>query len=235
MATRQRFHRSMTSPRPTVTVCRGGSQPQRISRICRTQHCINSASTAHRLRHRSSRKDDHEKSLALKSIRDACSSARLVSVEAGNVSEHPFGPNRAKILAATQTDFGPDRFRSSSLTTPASQSVSVGRSRFVRPVACDARVRSHLFVRRAQRLRSKQTLNFLDSILCTRPSAPPADRPAIYTRPGWTRKSRRAALLRHGRRRFRKIRKQGKKLARLGPKWTCGTSACLLTSPRLLI
>jgi hypothetical protein len=121
MATRQRFHRSMTSPRPTVTVCRGGSQPQRISRICRTQHCINSASTAHRLRHRSSRKDDHEKSLALKSIRDACSSARLVSVEAGNVSEHPFGPNRAKILAATQTDFGPDRFRSSSLTTPASQ------------------------------------------------------------------------------------------------------------------
>jgi len=126
-------------------------------------------------------------------------------------------------------------FGSSSPICPASQSVSVGRSRFVRPVACDARVRSHLFVRRAQRLRSKQTLNFLDSILCTRPSAPPADRPAIYTRPGWTRKSRRAALLRHGRRRFRKIRKQGKKLARLGPKWTCGTSACLLTSPRLLI
>jgi hypothetical protein len=131
MATRQRFHRSMTSPRPTVTVCRGGSQPQRISRICRTQHCINSASTAHRLRHRSSRKDDHEKSLALKSIRDACSSARLVSVEAGNVSEHPFGPNRAKILAATQTDFGPDRFRSSSLTTPASQSVSIASQRKV--------------------------------------------------------------------------------------------------------
>ena len=49
-------------------------------------------------------------------------------------------------------------------TTPASQSVSVGRSRFVRPVACDARVHSHLFVRRAQRLRSKQTLSFLDSI-----------------------------------------------------------------------
>jgi hypothetical protein len=29
-----------------------------------------------------------------------------------------------QILAATQTDFSPDGFRSSSLTTPASQSVS---------------------------------------------------------------------------------------------------------------
>jgi hypothetical protein len=93
----------------------------------------------------------------------------------GNADLQGYGNGLSNALYGNSGN-NPDGFRSSNPTTPASQSVSVGRSRFVRPVACDARVRSHLFVRRAQRLRSKQTLNFLDSILCTRPSRQDRDR-----------------------------------------------------------
>ena len=60
------------------------------------------------------------KGLALIRVsRDACSSARLVSVEAGNVSERGFQPTEQKIFAATQTDWVRTDSRSSSLTTPA--------------------------------------------------------------------------------------------------------------------
>jgi hypothetical protein len=47
--------------------------------------------------------------------------ARERAAHTGTVSERAFGKS-GKILAATQTDFSPDGFRSSSLTTPASQS-----------------------------------------------------------------------------------------------------------------
>ena len=47
--------------------------------------------------------------------------AREPAAHTGTVSEQCLEPNRA-LLAATQTDFGPDGFRSSNPTTPASQS-----------------------------------------------------------------------------------------------------------------
>ena len=58
----------------------------------------------------------------------------------GNLSEHAFG-QIGQNSPATQTDFGPDGFRSSSLTTPASQSGLHPAKGEVRPNRADPYIR----------------------------------------------------------------------------------------------
>ena len=64
---------------------------------------------------------------------------RKRAAHTGTVSEHAFG-QIGQIFAATQTDFGPDGFRGSSLMTPAASPVSVGDVQFAKIGATFPRV-----------------------------------------------------------------------------------------------